>query len=210
MNIHKVIFFSFSFFATMTIGYMAAQQPNFIDTNSFVGMRCEFNGSIQFSFDSEQMLRKVISVTDKIRDLDAKQLHDALDLREVPIKNEKNQPSPQFKIVSSQWVWLSRKISIQLTLIPDPNIRIYSHEDVYFFNVFNNTLFIKLSPEEYAHFVNKIYVCFPKYHGERDWKHPIWTHHSEDNLYVITLEPGLAIKYPVSLNLPLKLKTQYT
>lgn len=197
MNMHKIILLSLGWLILAKTDQATAQ------LSDLVGLRCEFNGRIQFYLSQEQV-QATVKIVNEVRHENPNQLSDATELHEL--RNGGCGSSFSFACNPLQWVWLMRNTRMQLLLIPDsdPTIKRFSHGDVYFFNVFNSLLELKLSQEGFQVLDGKIHIRVPKTFKEFM---PKWRYDSDKKEYLALLEPGQAIVYPVSSKINLTLET---
>jgi hypothetical protein len=195
MNMRKVILLSFGLLMVAKANQAATQHPD------LMGLRCEFNGEIEFSInpsniETDQALGYIF---ENLRD--KSQSYDAADPREVLVsKNGKF----TYRLRSMQWIWIARNTPIQITLKPNPCIHELSQEHVYFFNIFSKPLYIELAFEEHGKLKDTLFVRNSKCSDSLN--KPIWQCDCKGEDYSMTLAPGESIIYPASSGVNVTLK----
>lgn len=221
MNIYKIMLLSLGLLMATKAGQAAVQQPN------PVGLRCEFNGAIEVSL-SQNTFEKLKKIEIERSDINPTSLYDAIRLCNMcDIREKDKNPDAEkyyeeypngtgirrkFILGSNQWVWATRDTSIRLTLLPNPDIRLFHHRDVYFCNVFNKTLNFSLTRTEFEQFKNSIFIVIPqltcKGYIEVKLAGFETTFENDANKYHVSLHPGQAIKYPGSSRISIMMETE--
>ncbi len=198
MNMHKVALLCFGLLIGTETNQAAKQHPD------SVGLRCEFNGEIDFfirpnNIETDQAMG---CIYETIKKTNPSQLCDTDDPRNrLIIENG----IFAYRLTSNQWIWLMRNASIQLTLKPNPNVHIFPQEHVYFFNVFNKTLFIKISSEDYLKLRDTLFVRNPQISDHL--RKPTWQCDCEGRVYSTRLPPGESIIYPANSGISITLES---
>lgn len=200
MNMHKVMLLSLGFLMMTKTATLQPELEN--KMRDFVGLRCEFNGMIQFSLSPDQF-SKNCDFIDKVRAKHPEFLYDATPLQFLKTAGVNH--NFIFECNSSKWVWLNRDTFIELILMPDQNIRIYDKQYVYFYNVFDKILALKLTQENFEELRDKIYFGSSEF--SNDYMIPEWTYAPNKRIYYVFLYPKHALKYPVVLKKNLTLET---
>lgn len=197
MNMQKIMILSLGVLVSSKFSNAAIQQPK------LACLRCEFNGSIEF-FLEEYFYEKNIVLEQKLE-----QQYDATTLKDLnPTRYQNGHVRYKFELFSNQCVWLREDTSIKLTLKPNPQIHFVDHGDVYFFNVFNQTLIFRLKQEQFEKFKDFISIQLSYQDHYRRIKLADSSHewHDDTNEYIISLQPQQAIVYPADLGLNLVLE----
>lgn len=201
MNIQKVILLSFGILISSRFGNAATQQPH------LVGLRCEFNGNIEFSITQDAFEQSNI-IENEMRAKKPELLYDASKICDVVIEKYMNGTGMRYKcnLEPSQWIWLMNNTSIRITLKPNEQRTIYTHKDVYFYNIFNKPFHFSLAKVEFEQFKSLVSIKS----GDREITLANITSYYEDetNRYHFTLNPGMAIRYPCELKLNLALENE--
>ncbi|MFA6991321.1 MAG: hypothetical protein WC192_04725 [Candidatus Babeliales bacterium] len=201
MNIQKVILLSFGILISSKFGNAATQKPH------LVGLRCEFNGNIEFSITQGIFEQSNITETEmqvKTPEL----LYDASKICDVVIEKYMNGTGMRYKcnLEPSQWIWLMNSTPIRVTLKPNLQRTIYPHSDVYFYNIFNKPFHFSLSKVEFEEF--KCLISIKSDDREITLASIASCYEDETNRYHFTLTPGMAIRYPGESRLNLALENE--
>lgn len=167
-----------------------------------VGMRCEFNGTIEFSI-LKSTFTSLVDMQNIIRATTPGTLYDACNLSTLKISefvNGNGKLRFKCKLESSQWVWLIKNISIYIELKPNPCIRKYDHEMVYFYNVFNETFHFKLGRHDFEKFKGCILI------QNCSLEKCSYRFDQDEDAYYFTLAPCQTLEYPGASNLPIMLR----
>ena len=201
MNIQKIILLSFGMLISSKLGNAATQKPE------LVGLRCEFNGNIEFSITKDIFEQSSITETD-MRARKPELLYDASKICDVVIEQYMNGTGMRYRcnLEPSQWIWLMNSTPIRITLKPNLQRTIYPHKDVYFYNIFNKPFHFSLSKAEFEEL--KCLISIQS--GNREITLASITAYYEDetNRYHFTLTPGMAIRYPGESRLNLALENE--
>ena len=201
MNIQKVIILSLGILVSSKFGNAATQRPN------LVGLRCEFNGNIEFSI-TKNIFEQSSITENEMQAKSPELLYDASKICDVVIEQYMNGTGMRYrcKLEPSQWIWLMNSTSIRITLKPDLKRTIYSHKDVYFYNIFNKPFNFSLSKVEFEEF--KCLIRIQSGDREITLANIASYYEDETNRYIFTLTPGMAIRYPGELRLNLALENE--
>jgi hypothetical protein len=198
MSIRKVVLFSFGLLMAFKANQAATLVPD------IVGLRCEFNGAIEFSLKQKKFdaIDKLVNEVKKSR---PERLFDASNIQNLKIGQFVNgELNYKFRLESNQWTWIMSDTCIRITLIPYQHIQVYPHRDVYFYNIFDKPLQFGLSRYDLTQFQKDFHIITP---GVSD----ITLDQASPQLYLETfyfmLQPKQAIRYPSNLKLNLTLET---
>ncbi|MFH1254005.1 MAG: hypothetical protein V1646_01080 [bacterium] len=201
MNIQKVMLLSFGILISSRFGNAAVQQPN------LVGLRCEFNGNIEFSL-PQNIFEDYNQLESELRTKNPESFYDASRLCDVVLGKYMNGTGMRYKcnLEPSQWIWLMRDTPIRMTLKPNLQKTTYTHKNVYFYNIFNKPFHFSLSKVEFEEF--KCLIRIQSDNREITLDNIVSYYEDETNRYHFTLTPGMAIRYPGESRLNLALENE--
>ena len=203
MKINNLIFLCFSFLLTTNFGSAATQCP----TLDVIGLRCEFNETIEFFLEADAYEKNTTLLLSK--------QYDATLLKDLnPVRYQNGHIRYKLTLSSNQWTFLRKnEIPTKLTLIPSKFLGIYPHSNVYFYNIFNQTLQFKLRREEYDKFKNIIFIKTPEtselINLNKVLVNKLFECRQEvieDDAYIFLLHPQHALIYPGETGLNLTLE----
>lgn len=201
MNTQRVILLSLGILISSKFGNAAVQQPN------LVGLRCEFNGNIEFSL-PQNIFEAYNQLESELRTKNPESFYDASKICDVVIDKYMNGTGMRCKcnLEPSQWIWLMKDTAIRMTLKPNLQKTIYPHKDVYFYNIFSKPLHFSLSKVEFEELKDSIHIQL----GDREITLTNISSYYEDdtNRYHFTLTLGMAIRYPCESGLKLALENE--
>lgn len=201
MNTQRVMLLSLGILISSKFGSAAVQLPN------LVGLRCEFNGNIEFSL-PQKFFEDYSQLENELRIKNPESFYDASRICDIKIGTYMNGSGLRCKckLKPSQWIWLTKNASVRITLKPKKQKMVYPHRDVYFYNVFNKPLSFSLSKVEFEQFKNLIFIKS----GQRETTLANFEHQYDvdgTNKCFFTLAPGMSIRYSVELGLNLTLES---
>ncbi len=197
MNTRKIIILCLGFIIGTKSGQAATALPN------LVGLRCEFNGAIEFSL-KQRKFDIIESFIKQVEKSNPERLYNASNIRDLKIGQFVNgELNYKCRLESNQWTWIMNDTCIRLTLIPYQHIQVYPHRDVYFYNIFNKPLIFKFPRYEYLNVKDFIHIINP---GISDVTLEQVASQVISETFYFELQPKQSIKYPIDLKLNLALE----